>query len=111
MGILTDKDIAFRVVAEGLDVRSATVAQVMTANPIFVYDKGSRNEALNIMISRKFRHLPVMTEVDEYEEDSTFASQVIGLLDITKCVFERLDDLEKKVLEDQSIMTAMEVLE
>lgn len=111
MGILTDKDIAFRVVAEGLDVRSATVAQVMTANPIFVYDKGSRNEALNIMISRKFRHLPVMTEVDEYEEDSTFASQVIGLLDITKCVFERLDDLERKVLEDQSIMTAMEVLE
>lgn len=111
MGILTDKDIAFRVVAEGLDLRSTSVSQVMTAKPIFVYDKGSRNEALNIMISRQFRHLPVMSDVDEYEGDSSSQSQVVGLLDITKCVFERLDDLERKVMEDQSIMTAMEVLE
>lgn len=40
MGILTDKDIAFRVVAEGLDLRTTTVAQVMTPDPIAVFDKG-----------------------------------------------------------------------
>ncbi|KAJ3255076.1 hypothetical protein HK103_006619 [Boothiomyces macroporosus] len=106
VGILTDKDIAFRVVAEGLDVRTTVVSDVMTADPIAVYDKGSRNEALNIMVSRRFRHLPVISDGDDEEGQS-----VVGLLDITKCVFERLDDLERKVNEDQSIISAMDVLE
>ncbi|KAJ3060388.1 hypothetical protein HDU99_005947, partial [Rhizoclosmatium hyalinum] len=39
------------------------------------------------------------------------STNVVGLLDITKCVFERLDDLEKKVLEDANIVAAMEALE
>src|SRR5690349_24804981 len=30
LGIMTDKDLAFRVVAEGLDVRNTLIAQVMT---------------------------------------------------------------------------------
>ncbi|KAI8800778.1 hypothetical protein BJ742DRAFT_840332 [Cladochytrium replicatum] len=118
-GILTDKDIAYRVVAEGLDVRVTTVAQVMTPNPISVYDKGNRNEALNIMVERKFRHLPVITDisddldgdVDDAFSERSVTSNVVGLLDITKCVFERLDDLERKVNEDQGIVQAMEVLE
>lgn len=29
-GIMTDKDLAFRVVAEGLDIHSTLVSQVMT---------------------------------------------------------------------------------
>ncbi|KAJ3104973.1 hypothetical protein HDU96_008750 [Phlyctochytrium bullatum] len=126
-GILTDKDIAYRVVAEGLDSRTTTVAQVMTRNPISVNDKGSRNEALNIMVARRFRHLPVIAaneeEEDEFDDGSTEGgaphstttggggTNVVGLLDITKCVFERLDDLERKVNEDANIVAAMEVLE
>ncbi|KAJ3215254.1 hypothetical protein HDU67_000670 [Dinochytrium kinnereticum] len=126
-GILTDKDIAYRVVAEGLDARTTTVAQVMTRNPISVNDKGSRNEALNIMVARRFRHLPVIAaneeDEDEFDDGSTEGgtphstttggggTNVVGLLDITKCVFERLDDLERKVNEDANIVAAMEVLE
>ncbi|KAI9203729.1 uncharacterized protein BJ171DRAFT_139419 [Polychytrium aggregatum] len=115
-GILTDKDIAYRVVAGGLVPRNTTVAEVMTPNPISVYDKGSRNEALSIMVERKFRHLPVIREMvddddfDNGDEDGP-VSNVVGLLDITKCVFERLDELEKKVNEDQNIINAMEALE
>jgi CBS domain-containing protein len=111
VGILTDKDIAFRVVAEGLDVRMTSVQDVMTKDPIAVFDKGNRNEALNIMISRRFRHLPVITDGEDEIEEQPAGTSVVGLLDITKCVFERLDDLERKVLEDQSIISAMEVLE
>ncbi|KAJ3408241.1 hypothetical protein HDV05_005072 [Chytridiales sp. JEL 0842] len=130
-GILTDKDIAYRVVAEGLDVRATTVAQVMTRSPISVHDKGNRNEALGIMVARKFRHLPVISSAEELESDlnedngsevassvhtsgggvSGGGTNVVGLLDITKCVFERLDDLEKKVNEDANIVAAMEALE
>ena len=88
VGILTDKDIAFRVVAEGLDVRTTPVSQVMTTDPIAVFDKGNRNEALNIMVSRRFRHLPVISE-GESEDHEAGGTSVVGLLDITKCVFDR----------------------
>lgn len=30
LGIMTDKDLAFRVIAEGLDIRSTIISQVMT---------------------------------------------------------------------------------
>jgi 3-dehydroquinate dehydratase len=60
------------------------------------------------MVSRRFRHLPVVTAATD---DNDRANSVAGLLDITKCVFERLEDLEKRVNEDQSIISAMEVLE
>lgn len=108
VGILTDRDIAYRVVAESLDVRTTPVSFIMTKNPTTVLDRGNRNEALNIMISKQFRHLPVIRESTDEDSDETC---VVGLLDITKCVFERLDDLERKVYDDQSIINAMEVLE
>ncbi|KAJ3393157.1 hypothetical protein HDU84_002504 [Entophlyctis sp. JEL0112] len=118
-GILTDKDIAYRVVAEGLDLRQTTVSQCMTRNPVAVLDKGPRNEALSIMVSRRFRHLPVIAAEEDDGVDAELGStatgatttNVVGLLDITKCVYERLDDLERKVLEDANIVAAMEALE
>ncbi|KAJ3012800.1 hypothetical protein HKX48_006080 [Thoreauomyces humboldtii] len=119
-GILTDKDIAYRVVAPGLDVRTTLVSSVMTKEPISVYDKGNRNEALSIMVSRRFRHLPVISDSNEAGDDdgdddgsldAGTSTSVVGLLDITKCVFERLDDLERKVNEDENIINAMEALE
>jgi len=30
LGIMTDKDLAFRVIAEGLDIRNTIISQVMT---------------------------------------------------------------------------------
>lgn len=105
VGILTDKDIAYRVVAEGLDIRTTQVMSVMTKNPISVLDTSNRNDSLNMMVLRKFRHLPVISD------ESACNQEVTGLLDITKCVFERLDDLEKRVNDDKSIISAMEVLQ
>lgn len=130
-GILTDKDITYRVVAQGLDVRNTTAASVMTRNPIAVQKWGPRNDALNIMIEKKFRHLPVIIsegEMQELESSSSAISpaagaaksksglalvqtNVVGLLDITKCVFDRLEDLEVKVTEDANIVAAMEALQ
>ncbi|ORY51409.1 CBS-domain-containing protein [Rhizoclosmatium globosum] len=101
-GILTDKDVAYRVVAAGLDVRSTTVAGAMTRDPVAVFASGPRNDALGVMVGRRFRHLPVIStdedEDDDDDEDSDGgATNVVGVLDITKCVFDKLDDLAKKV--------------
>jgi signal-transduction protein with cAMP-binding, CBS, and nucleotidyltransferase domain len=46
IGILTDKDIAYRVVAEGLDARATLVSNIMTRNPTAVTETSSRNEAV-----------------------------------------------------------------
>jgi signal-transduction protein with cAMP-binding, CBS, and nucleotidyltransferase domain len=46
IGILTDKDIAYRVVAEGLDARATLVTNIMTRNPTAVTETSSRNEAV-----------------------------------------------------------------
>ena len=80
------------------------------------------------MIARRFRHLPVISSTHQHNHenkngaDDSWASladnpaasagtNVVGLLDITKCVFERLDDLERKVTEDAHIVSAMDALE
>lgn len=62
-GILTDKDIAYRVVAAGLDVKTTLVQSVMTPNPLYVYDNSPRQDALTLMTSKGFRHLPVLSEL------------------------------------------------
>lgn len=74
-GIFTAKDLAFRVspanrmrerdarltliqvAAESLDPRTTTVAQIMTKNPMVTRDTTSATEALQLMVSRHFRHL------------------------------------------------------
>lgn len=56
-GIFTAKDLAFRVVGDGLDPRNTQVQQIMTPNPMVTRDTTSATEALQTMVSRGFRHL------------------------------------------------------
>ncbi|EIW70492.1 hypothetical protein TREMEDRAFT_29142 [Tremella mesenterica DSM 1558] len=84
-GIFTAKDLAFRVTAEGLDPRVTSVAQIMTKNPMVTRDTTSATEALQLMVSRGFRHLPVCNEDGD----------VAGLLDITKVFHEALAKVER----------------
>jgi signal-transduction protein with cAMP-binding, CBS, and nucleotidyltransferase domain len=46
-GILTDKDLAYRVVAENLDPKTTPIMSVMTNNPVSVVTTGSASDALN----------------------------------------------------------------
>jgi CBS domain-containing protein len=105
VGILTDKDIAYRVVAEGLDARSTTISSVMTKNPIHLLATGHRNDALTIMLEKKFRHLPVLSKAN-CEDGSGETCTVVGILDITKCVFDRLDELSLKAHKDDALLQA-----
>ncbi|KAK7465800.1 hypothetical protein VKT23_005772 [Stygiomarasmius scandens] len=56
-GIFTAKDLAYRVTAEGLDPHTTQVHQIMTRNPMVTQDTTSATEALQLMVSRHFRHL------------------------------------------------------
>jgi len=59
IGILTERDLTQRVLAEGLDPNEITVGEVMTDNPDTLSADDSARDALELMQSRKYRHLPV----------------------------------------------------
>ena len=62
IGILTERDIVFRVVATGLDATRTRVAEVMTPNPITIPADLPFGSALVVMHREGFRHLPVVKD-------------------------------------------------
>ena len=62
VGIFTERDIAFRVVARGLDPQMTQLADVMTRSPDTVAPDKPFGYALLRMHEGGFRHLPVVKE-------------------------------------------------
>ena len=62
VGIFTERDIAFRVVARGLDAKTIKLADVMTPAPDTVDADKPFGYALLRMHERGFRHLPVIKD-------------------------------------------------
>jgi CBS domain-containing protein len=60
VGIVTDRDIAMRVVAEGRDPRETTIEDVMTRDPESVSAEEPIARALEVMESRQVRRIPVI---------------------------------------------------
>src|SRR5215211_1106899 len=59
-GIITDRDIVVRCVAEGGDPRSMTAREMAQGTPIWVDVDADEDEVLRLMQSNKIRRLPVM---------------------------------------------------
>ncbi|KAI9229910.1 MAG: CBS and PB1 domain-containing protein [Piptocephalis tieghemiana] len=97
-GIFTAKDLAFRVVADGLDARQVLVRDIMTRGPMCVTADAPAIDALTTMVERHFRHLPVCNEEGD----------VVGLLDITKCMRDALEKMEKVHGYSRKLYEAME---
>ena len=62
VGIFTERDVVIRVIAQGRDVLTTPLAEVMTSNPITVAPDKSFGYALLVMHENGFRHLPVMED-------------------------------------------------
>ncbi len=62
MGVLSERDLVFRIIAGGTDADATRVADIMTRNPVTVQAAESLSHALGEMRDRNFRHLPVMDE-------------------------------------------------
>eukprot|EP00252_Welwitschia_mirabilis_P005399 TRINITY_DN15888_c0_g5_i1.p1 TRINITY_DN15888_c0_g5~~TRINITY_DN15888_c0_g5_i1.p1 ORF type:complete len:586 (+),score=121.68 TRINITY_DN15888_c0_g5_i1:372-2129(+) len=99
-GIITDKDIATRVIAEGLKPAETFVSKIMTKNPVFVMADTSAVDALTKMVQGKFRHLPVVEN-----------GEVIALLDIAKCLYDTIVRMERAAEKGNAIVAAVEGVE
>jgi CBS domain-containing protein len=61
-GILTERDVVFRVVARDLDTHATLLSEVMTPSPMTIAPDRSFGHALLVMQKNGFRHLPVLQE-------------------------------------------------
>jgi CBS domain-containing protein len=60
VGIVTDRDLTIKVLAEGRDPRDATVGEVMTARPTTCNPEDQISRALETMARHRVRRLPVV---------------------------------------------------
>ena len=65
IGMITDRDIVVRLVAEGRDPANAHVNEAMTKNVRAVRETDSVNDALNVMSSAQVRRVPVVNDRNE----------------------------------------------
>ncbi len=62
VGVFTERDGLFRVLAEGLSGDSTPLSAVMTANPQTIDPNAGFTHALQMMHDGGYRHLPVVEE-------------------------------------------------
>jgi CBS domain-containing protein len=60
VGIVTDRDIVVRVVAEGRDPNATTVKEIASTELVTVSPGDDLHEALNLLAKRQLRRLPVV---------------------------------------------------
>ena len=87
MGIFTERDITFRVVAQDRDPALTLVSAVMTPAPVTIDAHKSFGYAMLLMHDHRFRHLPVLE-----------AGQLIGIVSARNALDP---DLEEFVAESQ----------
>ena len=60
VGIVTDRDLRTRVVAEGRDGTATSISEIMSADPVSIQADDSVFEAMLVMLRRNIHHLPVV---------------------------------------------------
>jgi CBS domain-containing protein len=62
VGMVTDRDVVIRVVAEGKDLQSTTVGEIASRDLVTVDPEQDLDEALRLMAQHQVRRLPVAEE-------------------------------------------------
>jgi CBS domain-containing protein len=65
LGLITDRDIAVRAIAEGRDPAEMAVSEAMTEEVIFCYQDQDIEDARQLMEHYRIRRLPVVDEQDQ----------------------------------------------
>lgn len=60
VGIVTDRDLALRIVADGLDARTTKVETIMTRTVVTCHAEDDLQKALDSMAEKQLRRIPVV---------------------------------------------------
>ena len=93
LGIVTERDLTRRVIAGNRDADKVTVGEIVTANPDTLAPRDSALDALELMHTRKYRHLPVVDE-----------GRVVGMVSIRDLYAAVKTALEKDIRETEAFV-------
>ena len=93
IGILTERDLSRKVVANGTDSNNVLVGDIMTANPDTLSPDDSAGDALELMSSRGYRHLPVAVD-----------GKCVGLVSIRDLYSTVKESLEEDIKETEAFV-------
>ncbi|MDD9726014.1 CBS domain-containing protein [Roseovarius sp. SK2] len=62
IGMITDRDLAIRVIAKGLDAHKTTAEEVMTKGIVYCRTEETVEDAIHLMDQKKIRRLPVLDD-------------------------------------------------
>jgi CBS domain-containing protein len=100
IGVLTDRDIVVSIVARGIDPKGLTVGDVMTANPVTVYELDAIEKAVQEMRRIGVRRMPVIGKVGQLKG-------VLSIDDVLNAVSGELRDLAGAIRTEQRIESTL----
>ena len=65
LGMVTDRDLVVRVVAEGRDHREVSVSEVMSPDIVYCFEDDDTEKAARILADRQIRRLPILSREEE----------------------------------------------
>jgi len=87
LGIVTERDVVFRVVAKGRDPASTLLATVMTCDPETLRPTDTVRDALDKMNAGHYRHLPVIE-----------SGRLIGIVSVRDLYQNVLDQMSTDII-------------
>lgn len=84
LGILTERDLMTKIVAQRRDPEATPVSAIMTHNPHFIAPQTTVSDAVLIMKRHNFRHLPVVSST----------AQLLGVFSIRDAMPRELAEAE-----------------
>jgi len=92
LGIVTDRDLATRVVAAGRDPNFTLVEEVMTRRPRTISEETPIDRAIEMMRTGGFRRLPVV--------DHEKLCGILTLDDVVRIISRELQDVTQLILQE-----------
>ncbi len=62
IGIVTDRDLVMKVIAEGFDPKITRVGDVMTVDPVTCHEDDNIDDAVDLMSEHQVRRIPVIDD-------------------------------------------------
>ena len=88
VGIFSERDYAREVILKGRSSKTTEISDVMTHNVVFAKPEDSVQDAMAIMTSKNFRHLPVVDN-----------GSVVGILSLGDLAKETIQYQQKLIVE------------
>ena len=92
VGIFTERDALFRVLADGRDAAHTQISEVMTRSPQSLSPESSFAEALRLMHQGGFRHVPVVED-----------GRAIGMVSARDALGPELEDFVFEMLRQEQV--------